>query len=82
MSILLQLQATRSVGIRARSMFSACTARQRNFTHIPRSSTPDSADDERTESSDDIQIEQMMTTKRKSKKGQAPEPAKPYKVGI
>ena len=30
--------------------------------------------------SDDIQIEQMMASKRKSKKGQAPEPAKPYKV--
>lgn len=32
------------------------------------------------ESDDDIQIEQMMASKRKSRKGQAVEPAKPYNV--
>jgi len=68
-------------GNRVRSTAPASTARRisgRASTHIVRSAPPEN--NESVESADDIQIEQLMASKRKSKKGQAPEPAKPYKV--
>ena len=72
-----------SVGLSLKMARCSCASSAphvRPSTRIIRRSTEGDTTPALEESDDDIQIEQMMASKRKSRKGQAAEPAKPYNV--